>query len=121
MHALIGNMGLAIIGLTFVIKLILFPLAYKSYVSMSKMKALQPEMEKIKERAGDDRMKMQQEVMALYKREKVNPAAGCLPILLADPDLLLALQGDLRHHRAAPRARSSAGSATSRRPTPPRS
>ena len=85
MHALIGNMGLAIIGLTFIIKLLLFPLAYKSYVSMSKMKALQPEMEKIKERAGDDRMKMQQEVMALYKREKVNPAAGCLPILLQIP------------------------------------
>ena len=85
MHKLIGNMGLAIIGLTFVIKLILFPLAYKSYVSMSKMKLLQPEMEKIKERTGDDRMKMQQEVMALYKREKVNPAAGCLPILLQIP------------------------------------
>ena len=85
MHGLIGNMGLAIIGLTFVIKLILFPLAYKSYASMSKMKALQPEMEKIKERVGDDRMKMQQEMMALYKREKVNPAAGCLPILLQIP------------------------------------
>ena len=52
---------------------------------MSKMKALQPEMEKIKERVGDDRMKMQQEMMALYKREKVNPAAGCLPILLQIP------------------------------------
>lgn len=85
MHKIIGNMGLAIIGLTFLIKLILFPLAYKSYVSMSKMKALQPEMEKLKEAAGDDRMKMQQEVMALYKREKVNPAAGCLPILLQIP------------------------------------
>jgi YidC/Oxa1 family membrane protein insertase len=85
MHKLIGNMGLAIIGLTFVIKLILFPLAYKSYASMSKMKALQPEMEKIKERVGDDRMKMQQEMMALYKKEKVNPAAGCLPILLQIP------------------------------------
>ncbi len=85
MHKLIGNMGIAIIGLTFIIKLILFPLAYKSYVSMSKMKLLQPEMEKIKERVGDDRMKQQQEVMALYKREKVNPAAGCLPILLQIP------------------------------------
>jgi YidC/Oxa1 family membrane protein insertase len=84
-HKLVGNMGLAIIGLTFLIKLILFPLAYKSYASMSKMKALQPEMEKLKERAGDDRMKMQQEMMALYKREKVNPAAGCLPILLQIP------------------------------------
>jgi YidC/Oxa1 family membrane protein insertase len=85
MNLWIGNMGLAIIGLTLVIKLILFPLAYKSYVSMSRMKALQPEMEKLKERAGDDRMKMQQEMMALYKREKVNPAAGCLPILLQIP------------------------------------
>lgn len=85
LHKIVGNMGLAIIGLTFVIKLILFPLAYKSFVSMSRMKALQPEMEKLKERAGDDRMKMQQEMMALYKREKVNPAAGCLPILLQIP------------------------------------
>jgi len=85
LNVLIGNMGWAIIGLTLVIKAILFPLAYKSYASMSKMKALQPEMEKIKERAGDDRMKMQQEVMELYKREKVNPAAGCLPILLQIP------------------------------------
>ncbi len=81
----LGNMGLAIIGLTFVIKLILFPLAYKSYVSMSKMKLLQPEMEKIKENAGDDRMKLQQEMMALYKKEKVNPASGCLPILVQIP------------------------------------
>jgi YidC/Oxa1 family membrane protein insertase len=85
LHGLIGNMGLAIIGLTFIIKLILLPLAYKSYVSMSKMKALQPELEKIKEKAGDDRMKVQTEMMALYKREKVNPAAGCLPILLQIP------------------------------------
>jgi len=85
LHGLIGNMGLAIICLTFLIKALLFPLAYKSYVSMSKMKALQPQMEKIKETAGDDKMKMQQEVMALYKREKVNPAAGCLPILIQIP------------------------------------
>jgi YidC/Oxa1 family membrane protein insertase len=85
MNKLVGNMGVAIIGLTFVIKLILFPLAWKSFVSMSRMKGLQPEMEKIKERVGDDRMKMQQEMMALYKREKVNPAAGCLPILLQIP------------------------------------
>ncbi len=85
LHHFIGNMGWAIIGLTFVIKALLFPLAYKSYVSMSKMKALQPEMEKLKERAGEDRMKLQQEIMALYKREKVNPAAGCLPVLLQIP------------------------------------
>ncbi|WP_111430499.1 membrane protein insertase YidC [Rhodobacteraceae bacterium DSL-40] len=85
LHGVLGNMGLAIICLTLFIKALLFPLAYKSYVSMSKMKKLQPEMERIKEQAGDDRMKMQQEVMALYKREKVNPAAGCLPILLQIP------------------------------------
>ncbi|NNU79819.1 membrane protein insertase YidC [Halovulum dunhuangense] len=84
-NVLIGNMGIAIIGLTLVIKALLLPLAYKSYVSMSKMKQLQPEMEKIKERAGDDRMKLQQEMMALYKKEKVNPASGCLPILLQIP------------------------------------
>jgi YidC/Oxa1 family membrane protein insertase len=85
LNLLIGNMGLAIIGLTIIIKLILFPLARKSYVSMARMKELQPEMEKLKERVGDDRQKMQREMMELYKREKVNPAAGCLPILLQIP------------------------------------
>ncbi|MCA0964804.1 membrane protein insertase YidC [Salipiger bermudensis] len=84
-HLLIGNMGWSIIGLTVIIKAILFPLAYKSYVSMAKMKELQPEMEKLKEKAGDDRQKLQQEMMALYKKEKVNPASGCLPILLQIP------------------------------------
>ncbi|NHX27761.1 membrane protein insertase YidC, partial [Escherichia coli] len=78
-------MGWAIIALTITIKALLFPLAYKSYVSMARMKELQPEMEKIKERAGDDRTKMQQEMMALYKKEKVNPASGCLPILMQIP------------------------------------
>ncbi|MDA5093302.1 membrane protein insertase YidC [Aliiroseovarius sp. KMU-50] len=85
LNGVIGNMGWAIIGLTLVIKAVLFPLAYKSYVSMAKMKELQPEMEKVKERAGDDRQKVQQEMMELYKREKVNPASGCLPILLQIP------------------------------------
>ncbi|MEP4195610.1 MAG: membrane protein insertase YidC [Aliishimia sp.] len=85
LNKLIGNMGWAIIGLTLVIKLLLFPLAYKSYVSMAKMKELQPEMEKIKERAGDDRQKLQTQMMELYKKEKVNPAAGCLPILMQIP------------------------------------
>ncbi|MXQ06265.1 membrane protein insertase YidC [Alphaproteobacteria bacterium GH1-50] len=85
LNALIGNMGWAIIGLTLLIKAILFPLARKSYVSMARMKELQPEMEKIKERAGDDRQKLQTEMMALYKKEKVNPASGCLPILLQIP------------------------------------
>ncbi|NNE78945.1 MAG: membrane protein insertase YidC [Silicimonas sp.] len=85
LNLLIGNTGWAIIALTLLIKALLFPLARKSYVSMARMKELQPEMEKLKERAGDDRQKMQQEMMALYKKEKVNPAAGCLPILLQIP------------------------------------
>ncbi len=85
LNKLIGNMGWAIIGLTLIIKAVLFPLAYKSYVSMAKMKELQPQMEKLKEQAGDDRQKMQQGMMELYKKEKVNPAAGCLPILLQIP------------------------------------
>jgi YidC/Oxa1 family membrane protein insertase len=81
----IGNMGLAIIALTLIVKAVLLPLAYKSYVSMAKMKELQPEMEKLKERAGDDREKLQKGMMELYKKEKVNPASGCLPILLQIP------------------------------------
>ncbi|MBC7131785.1 MAG: membrane protein insertase YidC [Roseovarius sp.] len=85
LNQMIGNMGWAIIALTLLIKALVLPLAYKSYVSMAKMKELQPQMEKIKEIAGDDRQKLQQEMMALYKKEKVNPAAGCLPILLQIP------------------------------------
>ena len=84
-NSYIGNMGWSIILLTLFIKTLLLPLAYKSFVSMSKLKQLQPEMEKIKERAGDDRVKLQQEMMNLYKTQKVNPAAGCLPILLQIP------------------------------------
>jgi len=85
MNNLIGNMGVAIISLTIMIKALLFPLAYKSYVSMARMKELQPEMAKLKERAGGDRQLQQQEMMKLYKEKKVNPAAGCLPILLQIP------------------------------------
>ncbi|WP_224813518.1 membrane protein insertase YidC [Hasllibacter sp. MH4015] len=81
----IGNMGLAIIALTLIVKAILFPLAYRSYVSMAKMKELQPEIEKLKESAGDDREKLQRGMMELYKKNKVNPAGGCLPILLQIP------------------------------------
>jgi YidC/Oxa1 family membrane protein insertase len=85
LNAVIGNMGLAIIGLTFFLKLLVLPLAYKSYVSMARMKELQPEMEAIKERAGDDRQRLQREMMELYRTRKVNPAAGCLPILIQIP------------------------------------
>jgi YidC/Oxa1 family membrane protein insertase len=84
-HGLVGNMGWSIILLTVVIKALLFPLAYKSFVSMSRMKQLQPEMEAIKERCGEDKQKMQQEMINLYKTKKVNPAAGCLPILVQIP------------------------------------
>jgi YidC/Oxa1 family membrane protein insertase len=84
-HGLIGNMGLAIIGLTFILKVLVLPLAYKSYVSMARMKELQPEIEALKERTGEDKQKMQREMMALYKEKKVNPAAGCLPIFIQIP------------------------------------
>jgi YidC/Oxa1 family membrane protein insertase len=85
LNAQVGNMGLAIIALTFVLKLLVLPLAYKSYVSMARMKELQPEMEALKERAGEDKQRMQREMMQLYKDKKVNPAAGCLPILIQIP------------------------------------
>ncbi|MFO1202129.1 MAG: membrane protein insertase YidC [Tabrizicola sp.] len=85
LHGIIGNMGLAIIALTFFLKFLVLPLAYKSYVSMARMKELQPEMEALKERAGEDKQKLQREMMQLYKDKKVNPAAGCLPILIQIP------------------------------------
>ena len=85
LNAHIGNMGVSIIALTFLLKALVLPLAYKSYVSMARMKELQPEMEALKERAGDDRAKLQKEMMTLYKEKKVNPAAGCLPMVLQIP------------------------------------
>ena len=81
----VGNLGLAILLLTVGIKLAFFPLANKSYESMSKMKKLQPEMLKLRERYGEDKVKLNEEMMALYKREGTNPASGCLPILLQIP------------------------------------
>jgi YidC/Oxa1 family membrane protein insertase len=80
-----GNIGLAILALTVLIKLILFPMANKSYKSMSKMKLLQPKIQELREQFSDDKVRMNQEMMALYKREKANPAAGCLPILVQVP------------------------------------
>jgi YidC/Oxa1 family membrane protein insertase len=82
---LLGNFGLAILALTVVIKLIFFPLANKSYSSMGRMKALQPEIEKIRERYKDDRLKLNEKTMELYKKEKVNPMAGCLPMIIQIP------------------------------------
>ena len=81
----LGSFGLSILMLTVLVKLVFFPLANKSYRAMSQMKALQPEMLKLRERHIDDKAKLNQEMMALYKREKVNPAAGCLPILIQIP------------------------------------
>jgi len=80
-----GNFGVAIILLTLAIKLLMFPLANKSYRAMGKMKALQPKMEKLRERFGDDKARLNQEMMALYKREKANPASGCLPLFVQIP------------------------------------
>ena len=80
-----GNFGLAILGLTLTVRLIMFPLANKSYESMSKMRTLQPKMEELKKKHPDDPAKQQQELMALYQKEKINPLAGCLPLLLQIP------------------------------------
>ena len=81
----VGNFGVAILLLTVAIKLAFFPLANKSYTAMSKMKKLQPEMLKLREQFGDDKARLNQEMMALYKREKTNPASGCLPIVIQIP------------------------------------
>ena len=82
---LAGNFGIAIIMITACIRLVFFPLANYSFKSMAKMKVLQPEMTRLKELHKEDKMKLQQEMMALYKREKVNPISGCLPIFIQIP------------------------------------
>jgi YidC/Oxa1 family membrane protein insertase len=81
----VGNFGLAILIITVIIKIIFLPLANKSYASMAKMKAVQPEMTAIRERFADDKMKQQQAMMELYRKEKINPVAGCLPIVIQIP------------------------------------
>ncbi len=85
LYKLLGNFGLAILAVTVIIKAIFFPLANKSYASMAKMKAVQPKMKEIQTRFADDKMKQQQALMELYKQEKINPLAGCLPILIQIP------------------------------------
>ena len=80
-----GNFGIAIILITFCIRIAFFPLANYSFRSMAKMKALQPEMARLKELYKEDKVKLQQEMMSLYKKEKVNPVSGCLPILIQIP------------------------------------
>ena len=80
-----GNFGIAIVLITLAIRIVFFPLANYSFRSMAKMKAVQPEMVRLKELHKDDKVKLQQEMMALYRKEKINPASGCLPILIQIP------------------------------------
>ncbi|MDX2290568.1 MAG: membrane protein insertase YidC [Hyphomicrobiaceae bacterium] len=102
LYGLLGNFGLAILATTVIVKAIFFPLANKAYESMGKMKKLQPEMERLRERYKDDKQRQQQELMKLYQTEKINPLAGCLPILLQIPVFfalykVLFVSIDMRH------------------------
>lgn len=85
LYNLIGNMGWAILLFAALLRLVMFPVANKSYESMSKMKLVQPKLQALQEKYKDDKVKMQREVMDLYRKEKINPAAGCLPVLIQIP------------------------------------
>lgn len=102
LHVLLGNFGLAILVLTVIVKALFFPLANKSYRSMSRMRALAPQIEALKARYSDDRMKLNQAMMELYQKEKVNPMSGCLPMLIQAPVFfclykVLYVSLDMRH------------------------
>ncbi len=84
-YRLFGNFGISILLVTVIVKLLFFPLANKSYASMAKMKSVQPQLQALKERYPDDKMKQQQEMMEIYKKEKINPVAGCLPVVIQIP------------------------------------
>ena len=84
-YRLVGNFGVSILLVTVLVKLLFFPLANKSYASMAKMKSVQPQLQALKERYPDDKVKQQQEMMEIYKKEKINPIAGCLPVALQIP------------------------------------
>ncbi len=99
---MIGNFGVAIICLTFIVRGIMFPIAQRQFASMAAMRAVQPKMKAIQEKHKDDKLKQQQEIMELYKKEKINPLAGCLPIFLQIPVFfalykVLMLVVDMRH------------------------
>jgi YidC/Oxa1 family membrane protein insertase len=101
-HGLVGNWGWAIIGLVVLIKAAMYPLSAAQYKSMAKMRKFQPRIAQLKERYGDDKQKFQQAMMELYKKEKINPVGGCLPILLQMPVFLalywmLSESVELRH------------------------
>ena len=85
LYRIIGNMGWAILLFAALLRLLMYPVANKSYESMSRMKKIQPKMQELQEKYKDDKMKLQQEVMNLYRKEKINPAAGCLPVLIQIP------------------------------------
>ncbi|MDX2308722.1 MAG: membrane protein insertase YidC [Hyphomicrobium sp.] len=102
LYGILGNFGLAILALTVFVKLVFFPLANKSYEAMARMKKLQPQMEELKVRFANDKPRMQQELMKLYQEEKINPLAGCLPILVQIPVFfalykVLFVSIDMRH------------------------
>ncbi|MBD2813225.1 membrane protein insertase YidC [Xenorhabdus sp. Flor] len=88
LHEFIGNWGFSIIAITFIVRGIMYPLTKAQYTSMAKMRLLQPKITAMRERFGDDRQRMSQEMMALYKTEKVNPLGGCLPLLIQMPIFL---------------------------------
>ena len=92
LNSYLGNFGLAILAFTVLVKAVFYPLANKSYRSMAKMRDLTPKLMTLREQYGDDKMRLNQEMMAIYKKEKVNPASGCLPILLQIPVFFCALQ-----------------------------
>ncbi len=105
LYGVFGNYALAIVGLTLVVRLILFPIANKQYASMAKMRVFAPKMKELQERYKDNKQKMQMELMELYKREKINPLAGCLPILLQIPIFyalykVLLISVEIRHQPA---------------------
>ena len=103
-YHLVGNFGVSILLVTVLVKLLFFPLANKSYASMAKMKSVQPQLAALKERYPDDRQKQQQEMMEIYKQGEDQPDRRLSSRRAADPGVLLALQGAVRHHRNAPRA-----------------
>ena len=96
-----GNFGLAILGTTVIVKLLFFPIANRSYASMAKMKMLQPKMEELKSQSGTTAWRCRPRMMALYKEEKVNPLAGCWPVLLQIPVFFALYKVHLHHHRNA--------------------
>ena len=102
LNSFLGNFGLAILGVTVLVKILFFPLANKSYRSMSQMKKLQPKLVKLKEQYKDDKQRLNQEMMKLYQREKVNPASSCLPVMIQIPVFfalykVLFVSIDMRH------------------------